>query len=138
MRRGEVFRRETGNKKMTVNPLWRGFGCIAMFLLPVVTFGLTWFLTPVISATGYIPLDLLGYVKFPDWTYRAPVLGIITSFIGGIKDLWLNILVFIVILIVLIGIFSLAYTIVMQVMSPPRYSEIDAPPSRYKAKKYTR
>ncbi len=137
MPRGEIYTR-ISPKKREPNPLWRGIGCILMFLLPVATFGLTFVFTPIVAATGLIPWQLLGYIKFPDWSLRAPVLGSITGFIGGINNLWLSILLFIAILVLLLGIFSLLYTVVMQVIGPPRYTDVDARPTKYKAKKYTR
>jgi hypothetical protein len=70
--------------------------------------------------------------------YRAPVLGQISGFIASINNLWLGVVLFIVILLLLTGIFSLGYVTVLQFLGPPRYSEMDAPPSRHKAKAYKR
>lgn len=129
---------QTSAKKRETSPAWRGVGCILMFLLPVVTFGLTYIFSPLVAATGLMPFQVLGHVKFPDWMYRVRVISNIANFIGGINNLWLDVIVFIVILVLLLGIFSLLYTVTMQVIGPPRYTEVDAAPTKYKAKKYTR
>jgi hypothetical protein len=121
-----------------VNPLWRGVGCILMVALPLITFGLTVIFTPPIAATGLVPLQLLGQVNFPAWVFRTPVLGDIAIFIRGINNLGLDVMVFLIFLLLLTGISSLIYVSVLQVIGPPRYTEIDAPPSRYKAKPYKR
>ena len=125
-------------RKKGINPIWRGLGCIAMFLLPVASFGLTLVFSPLISASGLAPMELLGYIKFPLWMYKWGVSADIANFFGGIKDLGLNLIVFFVILIIISGIASLIYVAVMQVIGPPRYSEKDAPPSAYKPKVYKR
>jgi hypothetical protein len=124
--------------KPQMNPLWRGFGCIVMVALPLITYGLTVLAIPPIVATGLVPLQLLGYVNFNDWVFKVRGLSDIAVFIRGINNLWLGLILFFIILILLTGIASLIYTAVLQVIGPPRYSEKDAPPSKYKAKPYKR
>ncbi|MGB8215149.1 MAG: hypothetical protein WCE68_16490 [Anaerolineales bacterium] len=124
--------------KAPISPLWRGIGCILMGFLPLITFGLTYIFTPVIAATGYPPVELLRPVTFPDWVNGSRIFGGVTSFISGIDNLWLGLIVFVIGLIVLTGLGSVIYTAVLQLIGPPRYSETDAPPSRYKAKVYRR
>ena len=124
--------------KPQANPLWRGVGCIIMIGVPLITFGLTILAMPPLIATGLMPLQLMGQVKFPAWVFKAPGLSDAAMFIGSINNLWLGLLVFFVILLLLSGISSLIYVSVLQVVGPPRYSEKDAPPSRYKAKVYKR
>jgi hypothetical protein len=121
-----------------MNPLWRGIGCILIVLVPLITLGLTAIVTPVLSATGYVPHELMGHVIFPDWVFKVPILNAITAFIASINNLWLDLIIFIVILVILTGISSLIYVSVLQVIGPPRYGEKDAPPSKYKAKEYKR
>jgi hypothetical protein len=130
---------ETGkSEKKAMNPLWRGIGCILIVLVPLITLGLTAIVTPVLSATGYVPHELMGHVIFPDWVFKVPILNAITAFIASINNLWLDLIIFIVILVILTGISSLIYVSVLQVIGPPRYGEKDAPPSKYKAKEYKR
>ena len=121
-----------------MNPIWRGVGCIFMVVAPLITFGLTAILAPIVARTGYVPFELLGHVAFPNWVYRAPFLSGIASFIASINNLWLGVVVFFVILLLLTGIFSLIYVTIIQMIGPPRYGEKDAPPPKYKAKPYKR
>jgi hypothetical protein len=124
--------------KPGMNPIWRGVGCILLVIAPVVSYALTILVVPLLIATGYVPLELLGNVHFPDWIFKVPVLNGIASLIGGINNLGLDIVVFVVIMLLLTGIFSLIFVAVLQVTSPPRYGEMDAPPSTHKAKPYKR
>lgn len=125
-------------KKPEMNPLWRGIGCILIVVVPVISYALMVILTPVIMATNLVPYALLGHVKFPEWALKTPFLSDVTFFIGGINNLGLKLIAFVVILLLLTAIFSLLYTLASQVIGPPRYSDKDAPPSKYKAKAYKR
>ena len=125
-------------KKPEANPIWRGIGCILIVVVPVISYALTAILTPLIVATDLVPLELLGHVKFPEWAVKTPILSDIALFIGGINDLGLKLIAFFVILLLVAAIFSLLYSLVSQVIGPPRYSDKDAPPSKYKAKEYKR
>ena len=125
-------------KKPEANPIWRGIGCILIVVVPVISYALMVILTPAIVATGLVPYALLGYVKFPEWVLRTPILSDIALFIGGINDLGLKLIAFFVILLLVAAIFSLLYSLVSQVIGPPRYSDKDAPPSTHKGKIYKR
>jgi hypothetical protein len=124
--------------KHGMNPVWRGIGCVLIVLMPLLAFGLMMVSTPGIIATGLVPYQLLGYVHFPAWAFRVQITSDIALFIGSINNIGVNIVVFIVILLILAGITSLLYTALYQVVGPARYSSLDAPPSKYKGKKYTR
>jgi len=120
------------------NPIWRGIGCILMVLLPLVTFALAAIFTPIIAATGLVPYQLLGHLNFPDWMYRFRISSGIANFIWGINNLGLSLVLFFIFLLLLIGVASLVYVTVLQAIGPPRYSDKDAPPSKYKPKVYKR
>jgi len=137
MGRNNKFQNE-GKGKPEANPLWRGVGCISMVVLPLITFELTLLSIPPLVVTGLVPFQLLGQVNFPAWVFRTPGLSDVAIFIRGINNLWLGVILFFIILLLLTGISSLIYVSVLQVIGPPRYSEIDAPPTAYKAKVYKR
>jgi hypothetical protein len=131
------FQRKPKERK-GLNPIWRGVGCILLVVVPLITYGLTILLAPFLATTGYVPYELLGHVNFPAWVHRAPFLSGIASFIASINNLWLEVVVFIVLLLLLTGFSSLIYVAIFQFIGPPRYSENDAPPPSYKAKPYKR
>jgi uncharacterized membrane protein len=132
----KVQKRE--KKRPGMNPIWRGIGCILLVILPLIGYGLTVLLIPILLETGYVPFELQGRVNFPLWFYRLPVLSGMANFIRGINNLYLGIIVFIVVLVLLTGISSLIYVAILQIIGPPRYSELDAPPSKHKVKVYKR
>ena len=109
-----------------------------MVALPLITFGLTLLSIPKLLMTGLIPYQLLGRVNFPVWVLRTPFLSSIAYFIRSINNLWLGLIVFVIILVLITGISSLIYVSVLQVFGPPRYTELDAPPTGYKPKVYKR
>jgi hypothetical protein len=125
-------------QKAGPNPLWRGIGCILVFVVPLITYGLMLILNPVIIATGLVPPELLAKAKFPDWFAKTIVFKDIASFFGSIDALWLKLVVFFVLLLLLTAISSLIYTMIYQLVGPPRYTERDAPPTGEKVKAYKR
>jgi uncharacterized membrane protein YuzA (DUF378 family) len=124
--------------KKVMNPIWRGIGCILIVIVPLVAYWLMILTVPLIIATGKVPYQLLGLIRFPDWTHRVPVIATVVSYIGSINNLWLNIIAFFVIVLLLTGVASLLYSMLYALVGPARYTEVDAPPAKYKGKKYTR
>ena len=120
------------------NPIWRGIGCILMIVVPIVTYWLTLVITPSIVATGLIPQELLGRVQFPGWVYSVSTLSSIASYLSNIDYFWIKLVTFFILFSVVTGIFSFVYSIIYQLIGPPRYTVLDAPPSRHKPKAYKR
>jgi hypothetical protein len=125
-------------EKKGINPIWRGIGCILIVLDLLASYIASIFIVPLLLTTGYVPVELLGHIHFPDWVFKVPVLNGLASLISGFNNLYLSIIVFIVILVLLTGIFSLLYVAFLQFSGPPRYTELDAPPSTHRAKPYKR
>jgi len=100
----------------------------------VVSYWLTTVAVPVIKAAKLAPPDVIGYVTFPAWVLKTPVLSSMANFFGTIPDFWLNLIVFIVIAILITAVGSLLYTFIAQFIGPPRYTEFDAPPTGLKGK----
>jgi cytochrome b561 len=121
-----------------LHPIWRGIGCILLVIVPLLAFGIMVLSVPALIATGKVPLQLQGYVHFPPWVSKVPIIASITAFISSIHNLWVDLIVFFVILLILAAISSLLYALVYPLVSPPRYSEKDAPPPRHKTKPYKR
>ncbi len=127
-----------GQVKTEMHPVWRGIGCLLIVIIPVISFFIMLAISPAILKSGYVPYQLTGYIHFPDWMFRNQITTTIATFLGSLENVWANLLIFIVVLVVLAGVIWLIYSALYQVMGPPRYTEVDAPPSSYKAKKYTR
>jgi len=124
--------------KKGLHPIWRGIGCILIIVVPLLAFGLMLVFVPPIIATGKVPHQLLGHIQFPEWVSRYRMLSGTATFIHSINNLGVNIVTFFVMLLILTGVASLLYSMIYSVVGPARYTQLDAPPSKYKAKKYTR
>ena len=124
--------------KRGMNPIWRGIGCILIVIVPLLAYGLMVLVSPLIIATGKVPYQLLGYVHLPEWVFRVRILAGIALFFTSISNLWMNIITFFVMVLILTGVTSLLYALAFALIGPARYTSLDAPPSKYKAKKYTR
>jgi hypothetical protein len=131
------YQRKSPEKKGR-NPIWRGIGCILIIVVPLLSYGLMLVFVPLIVATGKVPYQLVRPVHFPDWVFKAQIVAGIASSISSINNLWVKIIIFFVTLLIVTGVASLLYSMIYSVVGPPRYSEMDAPPPKYKGKKYTR
>jgi hypothetical protein len=121
-----------------MHPIWRGIGCILIIVVPLLAFVLTVVFIPTIIATGKVPNQLLGHVHFPDWAFKVRIVADIAGYISSLDNLWLNIITFFVVLLILTGVASLLYSLIYTLVGPARYSALDAPPTKYKAKVYKR
>jgi hypothetical protein len=137
MAKYQKYQRKSPARK-GLHPIWRGIGCILIIVVPLLAYGLMLVFVPPIIASGKVPYQLLGYIQFPAWAYRYRMLSGIATFISSINNLGLNIITFIVMLIILTAVASLLYSMIYSIIGPTRYSQVDAPPSKYKPKKYTR
>ena len=124
--------------KRGLKPIWRGIGCILLIIAPLLAYGMMLAFSPSIIATGKVPYQLLGHAQFPEWFFRVRIGADFASYLSSIDNLWINIITFFVMLLTLIGAFSLLYTLIHALVGPARYTDLDAPPSKYKGKKYTR
>jgi hypothetical protein len=131
------YERKAGGRP-GMNPIWRGIGCILTVVVPLISYALTTIFIPPIVATGMVPHELLGRVQFPAWAYTTPVVSSIAGYLGSIDNLWIKLIGFFIMISLLTGVFSLLYSIVYQLIGPPRYTDLDAPPSRHKPKVYKR
>jgi hypothetical protein len=131
------YKRKAG-RRLGMNPVWRGIGCILMIVIPLISFALTEIFIPPIVATGMVPHELLGRVQFPEWAYATPVVSNIVGYLGGIDNLWIKLIGFFIMFSLLTGVFSFLYSIIYQLIGPPRYTVLDAPPSQHKPKMYKR
>lgn len=137
MTKYQKFQRPAHEKK-ELNPIWRGIGCLLIVIVPLLSYWLMLFAVPLIIATGKVPYQIMGYVHFPPWAFKVQIVAAIASYIGSIENLWLGIITFIVIALILTTVASLLYSLIYALIGPVRYTELDAPPTKYKAKKYTR
>ena len=121
------------------HPIWRGIGCLMIIIVPLIAYAGAVLLVQYGVDHGWpVPPEIVGYIHFPDWVWNAPVLPGLVRPIASYRDLWAVLLVFLVLLLLLSGIFSTVYAVMYRILGPSRYTSVDAPPSNYKPKVYKR
>jgi len=120
------------------NPLWRGIGCLLMIAVPAISYWIALYLLRLAKVYEYVPAVLLGHFQIPEWSRNIPAIASLFIFISSFEDFWAKIIFFLVTLLLLSGLISLAYSVMYQIFGPARYSELDSPPENRKAKEYKR
>jgi hypothetical protein len=121
-----------------MSPIWRGIGCLLMLVVPAISFAIGYAFLQAAKSRNLIPPEILGYPKFPEWVLKVPFLATLAQFIGSLKDPVAMLIFFLVTLLLLSGLVSMVYSMIYQTMGPPRYTELDSPPEKRKAKEYKR
>jgi hypothetical protein len=137
MAKYEKYRRKSPPKQ-EMSPLWRGIGCILMLVVPAISYLIAYAFLQEAKNLGWVPQELLGRIKFPEWMFGVPFLDTIARFFGSLKDPWAMLIFFFATLFILSGLISLVYSAFYQLLGPPRYSDKDAPPPRWKGKETKR
>ena len=111
-----------------IHPIWRGIGCIMMIILPVISyFSSIELIKAGIKNAWPIPASLLGFIQFPDWVWKVPLLSGILRPFANFQNFYAVLLFTLVILLILSGLFSLFYSILYRFIGPPRLTPLDAP-----------
>jgi hypothetical protein len=133
------FERQEMKRRGDIHPLWRGVGCIMMVVVPLISYAIA------VGVVKYgiehywpFPASFLGHIQFPQWAWNVTFIRNLISPIANIENLGAVAVITIAFIIILGGIFSTIYAAVYRVVGPPRYTQIDAPPSKYKPKHYKR
>lgn len=122
-----------------VHPIWRGIGCLLIVLTPLIAFsGATLLVNAGVEHNWPIPPEILGHIQFPEWFMNTPVLREIGHWIGSYPNLLAILIAFFLLVLLLWGLFSSLYAMLYRAAGLTRYTELDAPPPRRKAKRYKR
>ncbi|MFH1183847.1 MAG: hypothetical protein V1755_02265 [Chloroflexota bacterium] len=133
------YTRQLPPRSREAHPIWRGIGCILILIVPLLSFaGAALSVNYGLSQGWPIPPEWLGYIKFPDWVWKIQFLSNIAGPIASYNNLKAVLAFFVVILVLLMGVYSTLYAIIYRGLGPPRYSSVDAPPSGRRTKKYKR
>ncbi len=121
------------------HPIWRGFGCLMLLIVPVFSFAVSMLLVQIGRDNDWpIPVELLGRPQLPDILFRIPGLVPFWQFIENQRDLYAHLVLTLIISMVLMGILSLVYAFVYRYVGPPQYGPLDAPPPNVRTKRYKR
>jgi hypothetical protein len=133
------FQRPAMTKSREIHPIWRGIGCLMMVVIPLVSYaGAVKIVEYGLAHNWPFPASFLGYILFPQWVGRAPVLPFLLSPISHFKNMGAVLVIMLGLIVLLAALFSTVYAMIYRTMGPSHYTAIDAPPSKYKAKHYKR
>ncbi len=129
------------HKKKQLPAGQRGIGCIMMMLLPLISYVAAVELLKIEKVRLLFRASVPSFFGAPSlppllWEIKAivPLLNTVYSW----KNLEVNILFGLLILLALTGIISVGYSIAYRAVAPPKYGGLDAPPSRRKPSKKSR
>ena len=121
------------------HPIWRGIGCVMMILIPIVSYALAVVTIGfALQAKWPLPYQLLGRPQFPLWMWSTPQLAVLIRPLAGIDNLYGNLFLTVVFMVILGGIFAFINAILYRFIGPPRYGPQDVPPPKNKPKPYKR
>ena len=120
------------------HPIWRGIGCLIIIFVPILSFAAANVTMPFFLNRGLVPPELLGTPQLPDWLWYVPMLAQIVHFLFVRPSIFAILLLTFLYILILGGVFSVIYALMYQMVAPPKYGPMDAPPSRAKVKKYKR
>lgn len=101
-----------------IHPIWRGIGCVMMVLIPFIAYAGAALLVQANQESGWFPVsrELGQAVEIP--------------YLGSVDDLYLTLMITLVLSLVGYALITVVYILVMNILGPPRYGEMDAPPVR--------
>lgn len=125
-----------------IHPIWRGIGFIMMLIVPIISWAAGEELLKAAQATDINEIQrFIKYLSspfgYPDWVYAIPYLEDFARWTRTIDMLKAKLVFFIVFMMVFSGILSIVYAAIYR-MAMPRYSPLDEPAPKIRAKKYTR
>ncbi len=121
------------------HPIWRGIGCIMILIIPAISIKFSSLTINYGLANKWtIPYQLLGAPKLPDLVYKSTGLMTIFSPILKIQNFYAIAALSLFYMVVISGLISVIYAFVYQMTAPSRFGPTDAPPPKFKPKKYTR
>jgi hypothetical protein len=126
-------------KQEDPHPVWRGIGCVMMILIPLISYALAVvFIDLALKANWPLPYQLLGTPQFPAWVWTTPQLVYIVRPLASVNNLYANLFLTVVFMIILGGLFSVLNAVLYRLIGPPRYGPQDVPPPKNRPKPYKR
>jgi hypothetical protein len=107
-----------------VHPVWRGIGCILLFVIPIMSFAA--------AATIIEQNSVKGWFVIPADLTRIPIPAFFTSTFPGwiADDFYAKVLVAIVFAVLFFGLFTVFYSMLYRMGGGYRPSPLDAPPPK--------
>ena len=130
---------KTSEKKVEgPHSIWRGFGCMIIIIVPILSFAAANVTLPLFLNRGLVPPQLLITPQIPAWLWYVPVLAQIIQNLFVRPAIFAILVLTFMYILILGGIFSVIYAAMYRMVAPARYGPMDAPPPKVKIKKYKR
>ena len=106
------------DKPWEIHPIWRGIGCLMMVIIPIMAYAGAALLVRLNQDNNWVPMppQLAQTITLP--------------MIGDIPNLIAILLVTVLLMLVGFGLLTILYSFVYNIVGPPRYGPLDAPPPR--------
>ena len=105
-----------------IHPIWRGFGCVWLILLPIMAFAGA----KLIVRSGILPMTgavagsvQLPYINYPFMSFPID-LNMLINWLPQPPLLYMDLLVFFALIFLGIGVMSVVYSFLYRLMGPPR------------------
>jgi hypothetical protein len=133
-------RKFVANKTKAPHPIWQGIGCLMFIIVPIISYALAdvTIQAGVKAHWSLLPYQLVGTPLFPDFVWKFWQLAALASPLTKINNLYANLLLTFIYIIILSGLGSLGYAIIYRFIGPPRYGPQDIPQPKIKTKPYKR
>lgn len=133
------IRQVVPKRRSEIHPVWRGIGFVIILIIPILAYaGADVLVRYGLENRWPIPYQLIGQPRLPSFIWKMPVLPQVLRPIFGWTNLYANLVVAIILIILLAGFFSFIYAMMYRVIGPPRYGPTDVPPPKIKTKPYKR
>ena len=121
------------------HPVWRGIGCLLTLIVPIMSYALAVLSVKIaVDRNWPMPYQWMGYPVMPVTLWKVVGLAPLLIFIQSQNNLYV-VLAFTFFYIVVFGaVVSLGYAVLYKFVGPPRYGPQDAPPPKFKVKRYKR
>jgi hypothetical protein len=114
-----------------IHPIWRGFGCIMVILMPIMSGAAAWEMVNGMGKSLKFMAGMnSGYLRLPAIFYTLPGISLLANYLSSIKNFSTLAIFFLLFLIVFTGIMTVVYSMAYRMIGPPRYTQIDAPAPR--------
>ena len=120
------------------NPIWRGFGCLMIVIIPVISYAAAFMLVDIGAKQGWpIPYQLMGQPAIHPLLWKVTSLVPLWAFIQSQNNLYAILSLALLIIIILASFISIIYAFMFR-SAVPRYGPLDVPPPNIKVKHYKR
>jgi hypothetical protein len=115
-------RQEVKEKPWEVHPIWRGFGCILIILIPIMSYAAAVIVVRENLVNNWVnlPAELTG-------SFVIPYL--------GARVFFADIAATLLFMFIGYGILVLIYSVMYRIVGPSRYGPLDSPPIKRKPKR---